>query len=216
MKRLTGKGPAVLLAVLGGALVIVTASRDWVTGRVDDAVLGSTTLAAVGTDVAPGLVALALVTMAGAVAAVAAGPLARRLAAVFLVLALAGITALTLRVVLDPAGLLGPIAAKSAGRTGALPTTGAGVTAWPWLALLGVALGLAGAVTIALGQRRWAGLSARYDRAEGAEVGRAGTAGARGERVPDDWERLSAGEDPTEDRGDRPGERTDADPDAAT
>jgi uncharacterized membrane protein (TIGR02234 family) len=210
VRRLTGKAPAVLLTVLGAAVVLVSSSRSWVTGRVDDAVLGSTTVAAMGTDVAPGLAALALVGIAGAVAAVAAARWARRIAAGLVAASTLTLLALCARVLLDPAGLLGPLAAKSAGRTGTLPTTGTGVTAWPWLALAGALLALIGSIALLLGQRQWTGLSARYDRDQGGTRVEGGK-GARGERVPDAWEQLSAGVDPTESDPDRPERRADAD-----
>jgi hypothetical protein len=64
------------------------------------------------------------------------------------------------------------------------------VTAWPWLALVGVVLLVACAVGGWVGSRRWQGLGARYETPTDR-------AGARGQRVASDWDRLDAGEDPT-------------------
>ncbi len=53
--RLTGKGAVVLLALLGAGVVLLAGLRPWVTGSVDDAVLGGSQVTATGADVAPGL-----------------------------------------------------------------------------------------------------------------------------------------------------------------
>ncbi|HYN30513.1 MAG TPA: Trp biosynthesis-associated membrane protein [Dermatophilaceae bacterium] len=213
MRRLTGKAGMVLLALLGAAVVVVAASRPWVTGRVSDAVLGTSTLSATGGESAPGLVALALVVAAAALAVVTTGRVARTVALVLHLGAVLGAIALTVRVLLDPEGVLGPRAAAAAGRTGSLPTTAA-TTAWPWVALAGLAVALGSWVLALAGRRRWGGLSSRYDAPAGearepGEAGKAGDAsaggpptaasqGARGERVSSQWDQLSAGIDPTD------------------
>ncbi|HEX6917162.1 MAG TPA: Trp biosynthesis-associated membrane protein, partial [Phycicoccus sp.] len=80
MRRLSSKGVVVLLALLGATGLLVSAFRPWVTGAVDDAVLGATRISATGAEVAPGLSAVALAIAAAAVAAVAAGRVARIIA----------------------------------------------------------------------------------------------------------------------------------------
>ncbi len=200
MRRLTGRGPVVLLALLGAAVVLVAGFRPWVSGTVADAVLGGSTVTATGADVAPGLSAIALAVAAAAVAAVAAGRVARLVALVLWAACLAGATVLTVRVLADPSGVLGPVAAARVGRTGSVEASAA-ATVWPWLALVGVlvaGLGLAGAL---LGRARWAGPSRRYE-VPGTAEGH--VAGSRGERVGTAWDDLSAGRDPTEVGDDRP------------
>jgi uncharacterized membrane protein (TIGR02234 family) len=177
------RGVLILLVVLGALVVVVTASRTWLTGSVDDAVLGRSSVSATGAEAAGGVVALALVVVAGAVASAAAGPRLRVVALVLTGLAtLAGIASVA-RVLLDPESVLGPIAAAAAGRTGSIGTSSE-VSAWPWVAVVGfvlAAVALAGLATVRQAAR---GLSSRYD--------------APGRPPRSDWDQLSAGEDPTD------------------
>jgi len=194
VSRLSSKGVVVLLALVGAGLLLVSAFRPWVTGAVDDAVLGATRISATGAEVAPGLTAAALAIGAAAIAVVAAGRIARVVAVVAYAACVAIAAALAVRVLLDPEGVLGPVAAARVGRTGSVETV-AEPTAWPWVALAGclvALLGLAGAV---VGMRRWGGPSSRYEAPEGAA---GDVAGPRGERVASDWDELSAGRDPTD------------------
>jgi uncharacterized membrane protein (TIGR02234 family) len=193
VRRVTAKGPVALLALVGAGGLLVAGQRPWVTGAVDDPVLGATSISATGTEVAPGLSALALVLAAAGVAVVATGRLARVLALVAWAGTLAGAALLAARVLADPAGVLGPVAASRVGRTGSIESV-AEPTVWPWVALGAVAVALAGLAAAVIGARRWAGPSRRYESpASGEHV-----AGPRGERVTSDWDELSAGRDPTD------------------
>ena len=193
MNRLnpTSKSGVVLLAIIGAGLLLAGGSRVWVTGTVDDAVLGASRITGTGTQVASGVVALALAALAAAVASTTSGPVVRRVTLVLLVLAALGEAFFVARVLLDPSGVLGSVAATSTGRTGTIETR-ASVTAWPWLGLGAVALLLAAGLGGWVGSRRWRGLGARYE-TPGSE-----TAGPRGQRVASDWDRLDAGDDPTD------------------
>jgi hypothetical protein len=106
---------------------------------------------------------------------------------------------LVVRVLADPAGVLGPVAAARVGRTGSVESV-AGATAWPWVALGGLLVTVLALATAVVGSRRWGGLSARYDAPGGDEH----VAGPRGERVTSAWDELSAGRDPTDVGEDRP------------
>ncbi|HSF97657.1 MAG TPA: Trp biosynthesis-associated membrane protein [Ornithinibacter sp.] len=191
--RLATKGVVVLFALFGAGGLLVSGFRPWVTGAVDDAVLGATRISATGAEVAPGLSAVALAIAAAAIAAVAAGRIARIIALVAYAASVAVAVALTVRVLLDPEGALGPVAASRVGRTGTIENV-ADPTVWPWVALAASAVALLGLVGAVLGIRAWAGPSARY---EVADTG-SGVAGPRGERVASAWDELSAGRDPTD------------------
>ncbi len=194
MTRVSSKGSVVALAVLGACALLVSGFRPWVSGSVDDAVLGASTITATGADVAPGLSAVALAVAAASIALVAAGRVTRLVAVVGYAACLLLAAGLTTRVLVDPAGALGPVAASRVGRTGSLDTV-AEPTVWPWFALLAVVVCAVGLVGAVIGAGRWGGPSARYV-VPGTEDGH--VAGARGERVSSDWDELSAGRDPTD------------------
>ena len=193
MRRLSTKGVVVLLALVGAGLLLVSGFRPWVTGAVDD-VLGATRISATGAEVAPGLSAVALAIAAAAIAMVAAGRIARAVAAVAWALCIAVAAVLAGRVLLDPEGVLGPVAASRVGRTGSVETV-AEATGWPWVALLACGIALVGLVGALVGMRRWGGPSRRYEVPDAAATD---AAGPRGERVASDWDELSAGRDPTD------------------
>jgi uncharacterized membrane protein (TIGR02234 family) len=178
----------VLLALVGAGLLVISGSRVWVQGTAD-VLLGPTRIEGTGSQVASGVVALALVAAAAAVASTTAGAVVRRVTLVVLALAGVGEIVLVGRVLLDPAAALGGVAARSAGRTGTVETH-ASVTVWPWLCLVAAVLLVVAAVGGWLGAGQWRGLGARYE-TPGA------TAGARGQRVASAWDRLDAGDDPT-------------------
>ena len=170
MSRLSSRGVVALLALLGAGGLLVSGFRPWVTGAVDDAVLGATRISATGAEVAPGLSAVALSIAAAAIAAVAAGRIARVVALVAYAASVVIAVILTVRVLRDPEAVLGPVAASRVGRTGSIENV-ADPTVWPW-----------------------GGPSSRYEVADaGGPV-----AGPRGERVASAWDELSAGRDPTD------------------
>ena len=187
--RLTSKLAVVVLALVGSGILLASGGRVWINGTVDDAVLGASRISGTGTEVASGVVALALVGAAAALASATGGAVVRRITLV--VLAFAGVAeaVVAARVALAPEGPLGAIAAKAAGRTGSIETH-ATITAWPWVCVVAGVLLLLAAVAGWLGAAHWRGLGARYEAPTTS-------AGARGQRVATDWDRLDAGDDPT-------------------
>ncbi|GAA2163210.1 Trp biosynthesis-associated membrane protein [Pedococcus bigeumensis] len=187
--RLTSKLTVVVLALLGSGILLASGGRVWANGTVDDAVLGASRISGTGTEVASGVVALALVGAAAALASATGGVVVRRIT--LGVLALAGVaeSVVAARVALAPEDPLGAIAAKAAGRTGSIETH-ATITAWPWLCVVAGVLLVLASVAGWLGAARWRGLGARYEAPTTS-------AGARGQRVATDWDRLDAGDDPT-------------------
>ncbi len=194
MRRLGRKGPVALLGLVGAFALLAVTFRPWVTGAVDDAVLGATRISATGVEVAPGLSAVALALAAAAVATVAAGRVTRVVALVGWAGLLVVAAVLTVGVLLDPDGALGPVGAARVGRTGSVDTV-ADPTVWPVVALVAAVVSLVGLVAAVAGMRGWSGPSSRYEvpGSEGGEV-----AGPRGERVGSAWDELSAGRDPTD------------------
>jgi len=191
LSRLLRPSGVVLLTLLATLVIVASGSRTWVTGTTADAVLGSASVAATGTEVVAGLVALALAGAAAAIAAATAGRVGRWPAVVVLCLVAVGLAVQLGRFVVAPGDALGRVAAKQLGRTGSLgthPTLGT----WPWVAVGASVLLLAAAALAVMGARQWGGLGRRY------ETGDTDAAGPRGQRVRSDWDRLDAGEDPTE------------------
>ena len=87
MGRLTSKRTVLLLVLLTAGVLLVSGSRVWVNGSVDDPVLGAGMLHGTGSQVARGVLAAALVGAAAVVAAATSGRIVRRLAAAVVVLA---------------------------------------------------------------------------------------------------------------------------------
>jgi uncharacterized membrane protein (TIGR02234 family) len=182
--RLTSKRTVLVLVLAAASVVLVSGSREWVTGSVDDVGLGATALHGRGADIAPGALAAALVGLAAAVAAATSGRVVRAVAACCMLLAaLLGAT-VVISVLVDPSGALGALAAAGTGCSGTLGAHGH-VGGWAWAALAAMlVMGFTGLGAL-LGGRRWWGLSGRYE-AGATEAGRASA-----------WDRLTRGEDPT-------------------
>lgn len=183
------KRHVLLTAFVALVVLVLGISRTWVSGTVKDAVLQNADVAVGGSSAAPAVVATALVGAAGILAALTTGRLARRVAAV--VAALAGVVAVvsTVVVIRDPLAVVRGRAGSLTGHTGA-PDVTAQLTVWPWVSLVGAALLTLAGVFAVIGTRRWLGLSASYD---------SPVAGKR--KTVSDWDRLSQGEDPTDDDG---------------
>ena len=179
------------VALLAAGLAVISGRRIWLTGRVDDAALGASTVSATGTQAVPGLVALALVLAAGTLAAATAAPVVRRITLITATLATGALAALSARAMTNADGIVGSVAAQQSGRSGSIPVA-AEANAWPAAVL--VAMVLTGLVLVAAlaSAGSWRGLSERYD-----APGESDTAGGRGERVLRTWDRLDRGDDPT-------------------
>ena len=213
MGRLSSKRTVLLLVLLAAGVLLVSGSRVWVNGSVDDPVLGASILHGTGSQIARGVLAAALVGAAAVVAAATSGRIVRRLAAAVVVLAGALGAAVIGSVVADPDGALGRLAATGTGRTGDVPAHGS-VTLWVWVAALAAVLMTLDGLAALAGAGRWSGLSSRYDApsadsaAPGADGAMPGAAGPTSEQAvrrsrESAWEQLSRGEDPT--AQDRPG-----------
>lgn len=185
--RLTSKRTVLVLVLAAASVVLVSGSREWVSGSVDDVVLGASALHGVGSDVAPGALAAALVGMASAVAAATSGRVVRVVAACSAVMAAVLGATVVISVLVDPSGALAGLAAAGTGRSGSLAAQGhVGVWAWAALAAM-LVMGIGGLGALA-GGRRWQGLPSRYE---------AGEPAAGHPSAVSTWDQLSRGEDPT-------------------
>lgn len=170
-----------LLSCLAGAgLAVYGVTRVWsvhVTART-----GMSDLRTVrtGADVAPWVIGLALVALAGTGALLATGGWVRRTLGGLLALCGAGVA-------------VGAIA----GRAGLDPgTAGAGAALWPVVCALGGAIITLGGLTAARHGHRWPGMSARYERGTPPPSPAPAAKGpALDHRTA--WDALDRGDDPT-------------------
>jgi uncharacterized membrane protein (TIGR02234 family) len=194
MGLVTGKRFVSAAVAVPALVLLLAATRTWLTGRSAEPLLGGGAVSATGSQVAPGVVALALVCLVALVTALTGGAVVRRVSAVVLVLAAVGALVLTVRPLTDPEEALGRVAAAGLGRTGVVRTT-AEVTAWAWTAVVAAAVLALASILAAVATRRWSGLSRRFD-APGESGSAPAAATERGARRTT-WDDLSEGRDPT-------------------
>jgi uncharacterized membrane protein (TIGR02234 family) len=195
-ERLASKRMVLVLVLLSAVVILVSGSREWVSGSADNALLGVSALHGRGSDVAPGVVAAALVGLASAVALATSGTVVRFIAACTALLAAVLCVAVVIGILVDPGGALGNLAAAGTGRSGSVAAIGrAGI--WAWVALAAALVMGVGGLGAMVGARRWRGLSTRYDApvaGEGSQPRAAGEAAPGGDSA---WDQLTRGEDPT-------------------
>jgi uncharacterized membrane protein (TIGR02234 family) len=184
---------ALAIAVFG------TTTQTWITVHLDPTQLGRAAgsqdgLQVQGSKAATTVTALALVALAGGLAASIAGRIARWIITAIILLAAAGIVGAAAVVLADPlAAAQGSIAAAT-GISGS--SAEVDVTAFPALAVVAASLLGLSALAIVPAGRHWKSRT-RYDAATatGGAAGAAGPAGPPDEI--DSWDRLSRGDDPT-------------------
>ena len=194
--RLTSKRMVLVLVLVSASVILVSGSREWVSGSVDDAVLGASALHGTGSDVAPGALAAALVGLASAVAVVTSGTVVRVIAACAALLAAVLGVVVVIGVLADPSGALGKLAAAGTGRTGTVAAHGR-AGGWAWVALAATLVMGVGGFGALVGGRRWRGLSRRYDAPVASGAAQPDSAGEPGPGHDSAWDQLSRGEDPT-------------------
>ncbi|GAA4370858.1 Trp biosynthesis-associated membrane protein [Paeniglutamicibacter cryotolerans] len=194
-KALLGKRNVILASVIGAVLTLATSTRTWITVFPETSSVKIPNIVVAGSDAATAVAALAVVALAGSVAAAIAGKVARWIIAVVILGAGIGIAGSALVAALNPVGA----AASKVGDATGLKTITAdySVTLWPWVAVVAGVWLVASAVLLAVAGRGWAS-SKKYARAEAAS----GAEAATGDEVEMDqingWDSLSRGEDPTD------------------
>ncbi|MFG1695652.1 Trp biosynthesis-associated membrane protein [Nonomuraea sp. NPDC049309] len=178
----------VAATALGCLLVLLAAGREWAR------VLQAGAAAPTGGDLSPVLTPVALAGLAGVVAVLATRGTGRRVVGAVLALCGAGVAA-AVWAAIDDANVTGWLGERDVlhGSSG-VPWEAAPL--WPAVAAAGALLMLAGGITAIARGPRWAGMSARYDRAQGTD-------GEAKAQVSDDralWDALDRGDDPTEGR----------------
>lgn len=189
-----------VLAIAALALAVFgTTTQTWLTVHLDPAQLGQAVdsqggLQVQGSKAATTVTALALVALAGGLAASIAGRIGRWIITALILLAAAGIVSAAAVVIADPlAAAQGSIAAAT-GITGS--DVQVDVTVFPAFAVVaGALLGLSALLVIPAG-RYWK-TRTKYDTAAPAMAAGGSAAPAGPADEIDSWDRLSRGDDPT-------------------
>jgi hypothetical protein len=190
-----------VLAIAALAMAVFgTTTQTWIIVHLDPAQLGQAVsgqdgLQVQGTKAATTVTALALVALAGGLAASIGGRIARWIITAIILLAAAGIVGAAAVVLADPlAAAQGSIAAAT-GISGS--SVKVDVTVFPALAVVAASLLGLSALAIVPAGRYWK-TRTKYDAAAATGSGAGSTAGPAGPADEiDSWDRLSRGDDPT-------------------
>ena len=201
------KRATLLLLLAGAGLAMLAWTQPWAGLRLDDGV----ELAGAGADASPATMALSAAALAAVAALAIAGP-AFRLVMGALAIAVGALTVWTALAV-DAYRALGAEVRRhtalfdEAAVRAVIDAGEGGLTAWPIVAAIGGALiAVAGALAIATG-RRWPAAGRRYSTSRLAPAD--GKPAGLASRV-DQWDALSAGDDPTDLNGTAPDEGREA------
>jgi uncharacterized membrane protein (TIGR02234 family) len=194
------KSTLVMLITLLALAAFGTTTQTWMTATLDPNQVGQagaaqSTIQVQGSKAATTVTALALVALAGGLAAAIAGRIARWVITAIIVLASAGVVTAAATVLADPlAAAQGSIAAAT-GVSGSQAHVD--VTPFPLLAVVAGCLLALSALLILPASRYWK-TRTKYDAAGAAAPTAAGATAVAGpvDEI-DSWDRLSRGEDPT-------------------
>ncbi|WP_427174497.1 Trp biosynthesis-associated membrane protein [Arthrobacter sp. 92] len=192
------KSTLVLLIAAMALAAFGTTTQTWLFVHLDPAQLGQAVstqdgLQVQGSKAATTVTALALVALAGGLAASIAGRVSRWIITAIIVLASAGIAAAAATVLANPLAAAQGSIASATGITGSSVQVDASV--FPALAVVsGLFLGLA-ALLIIPASRYWK-TRTKYDAAAAGARGASGQQAGPTDEI-DSWDRLSRGDDPT-------------------
>ncbi|ALV45385.1 hypothetical protein MB46_07650 [Arthrobacter alpinus] len=184
------KAILILLAILAALAVFGTTTQTWIHVAIAQGEVAQTDLDIPGNKAAVAVSALAMVALAGAVATSIAGKVARIVTSCIVFLSAAGIVAVVLGIVLDPAAAAMTEVGTATGIEG--QPSDATATIFPVLAIVAaVVLGLATLLVLWFG-RNWK-VRSKYDAAKQES---ASESDGPIDEI-DHWDQLSRGEDPT-------------------
>lgn len=190
-RRPAGRGRAAVVLLLLAGLTAVVTVPTWLTTTGTTALQGTVTIEVSGSQVAPAVLAAAVVILAAVAAVGLVGRVGRWVVAVVVVACGVLVAGATLAVTSDPVSAITPVVAAETGvGTLAGPVT---TSVWPWLAVAVGIVDAAAGVWFVRASRRWSGPSQRH------EAARDGAAPPTA-REPDersDWDALSRGDDPS-------------------
>ncbi|WP_347111176.1 Trp biosynthesis-associated membrane protein [Paenarthrobacter sp. S56] len=187
--RWARKSTLVLATVLLAFAVFGTTTQTWIEVRLDPTAVSSSDLHVPGNKAATAVTALALVALAGGLAASIAGRIARWIIAFIIVVSAVGTILAAATVLGDPLGAAQGSIAAATGVSGGQAAVS--TTVFPALAVVAGGLLAACGVLLPIAGRHWK-TRTKYD------AGRSGKERGTGpvDEI-DSWDSLSRGEDPT-------------------
>lgn len=185
------KSTLILLAVLAALAVFGTTTQTWIHVSFAQGQVQQANLNIPGSKAAVAVSALAMVALAGALAATIAGRISRIITGVIVLLGAVGIIAVVLGVIADPSSAAMGEVGKATGVVGV--ASNATLTWFPAVAIVAaVILAVAAALVLWFG-RKW-NVRTKYDAASSSPG--QGTSSGPIDEI-DSWDQLSRGEDPT-------------------
>ncbi|ALE05612.1 hypothetical protein AL755_09160 [Arthrobacter sp. ERGS1:01] len=185
------KSTLILLAVVAALAVFGTTTQTWIHVSFAQGPVQQSDLNIPGNKAAVAVSALALVALAGALAATIAGKIARVITGAIVLLGAAGIIAVVAGILASPSDAAMAQVGKATGVVGV--ASNASTTWFPVAAIVAAAVLAVAAALILVFGRRWS-VKSKYDAA-------ANRAAAVNDGSPldeiDSWDSLSRGDDPT-------------------
>lgn len=185
--RWARKSTLVLATAVLALVVFGTTTQTWIEVQLDPTGASNSNLHVQGSKAATAVTALALVALAGGLAASIAGKIARWIIAAIIALSAVGVILAAVTVLADPLGAAQGAIAAATGISGG--QAGVAATAFPVLAVVAGVLLAVCAVLLPLAGRHWTSRT-KYDAAASQQ-------GNEPVDEIDSWDRLSRGEDPT-------------------
>lgn len=183
-----------LFGALGAVLGLWSATRTWITVDVPSGTVEIPQIVVDGASASPAITAVSIAVLAGSLALLIAGKIARYVIGAISVLAGAAVVASGVSTLADPQ--TAAFAAVSEA-TGLAQNAGEyTISAWPYVAVFGGVLIVLQAILVLIFARTWAVKADKYARNTDAA---AAPKDASSQNIAS-WEQFSAGQDPTEGR----------------
>lgn len=192
MKKLTSARSLALFGLAGALIGLWSATRTWVTVDVASSSVQIPQIVVDGATAAASVTAVCVVVLAGSLALLIAGKIARYIIAAICLLAGATVITAGIGALRDPQAVASTAVAEA---TGLAQNAGEyALTAWPAVAVIAGVLIVLQAVLVLVFAGRWPAKASKYDRqAAKASV----EPKDQSSRNIASWEQLSQGEDPT-------------------
>lgn len=194
MKHIATAKNLALFGALGAILGLWSATRTWITVDVPSGTVEIPQIVVDGASAAPAITAVSIAVLAGSLALLIAGKIARYIIGAISVLAGIAVIASGVSTLADPQTAAFAAVSKA---TGLAQNAGDyTISAWPYVAVFGGVLIILQAILVLIFARTWAVKADKYARTTDAA---AAPKDASSQNIAS-WEQFSAGEDPTEGR----------------